>query len=640
MPFRFFSKASLVLLVVVAEACTYTLENKKYINPIQPPPSQINVVVDIESPNFKSPFYLDWPTTFSLKVQSLNKPVTGFTVLLDNTTSISASISDGIFQFLLHPAQVGYGTHSLKIQIKVDTQSGSLADQLGGEYYLVEKAFDLIVDPTLPPVATPLQPVIENGYLRIRWNLNSNSNHSYSYGLSKYNVTNYYTTAFVETKTFVGPGQMIYIDSGYVGGWTRYYLQVSNYFNSESFGSADTHTRTTEFLIQTTANQFKTLTWSSRISDANLTVVGPGGSQTVSLNSGRIDLDTVFLGDQKNYRVIINRNTHPLQAFDSTFSIGTQPNLAPFTDLRMLPQSKLLAYGQVSNDIIRYSLPDFVKEDALSSYFYSLGSSSTILLSVSADGQNSVFGSGGLPVEFNPLIFSHYSVYQTEIASPDNSSYINLIPSTLSTLSNNGLQGMSILYNGSPRPVIADMNVNTTQSPYAGVVWKDSVNQDIPVISEDGRYFCINTSDQTVGRVYQNISGTWSLMGQVPPGKKYFRGHSTTELIVVGMTVQVFDLSTSPDGNSYFRPVRTFNYSSGIGTQTPSVGYDGPSQNIVIETIDHYYYSTIRTYDVTTFALNGRAVAYAPPSAPYPIRHLYSGNYHFLTSGFAEKLQP
>lgn len=443
---------------------------------------------------------------------------------------------------------------------------------------------------------------------------------------------------FVSSTNFYGSGQMAYVDSGYVGGWGRYTLQVSTYQSTQAAGPFDFHQATTKFALNTDPDHTCKLTWASSISDANVTLVGSNTSQTVAISAGSLSLDSVFLGDQKNYRLIISRNTHPTQAFDSTFAAGPPPNLSAFAGLQILPQGKLLAFGQGANDVIRYNLPDFVKEDALSNYPNFFGSPS-LVASTSDDGQKAVYCAGGLPLLFNPLDFSQRAGYEAQILTPDQQSYVRVIPNSFSPMSNTGLQGLSTIFNGLPCAVVADLTVNTLVLPNPAVVWKDSANVDVPIVSEDGQYFCINTRDQSVGLVYKNMAGTWTLIGRVPPDKKYFRGHSTTELITTGSTIQVFDVSSSPGSNAYFQAIRTFNYSGGQSPVT-QIGYDIPSQSIFIETIDRHYYSTIRIYDVTNFSLSAKAVAYVPPAAPYPTKHIYSGNYHFLTSGFGEKIQP
>jgi hypothetical protein len=140
--------------------------------------------------------------------------------------------------------------------------------------------------------------------------------------------------------------------------------------------------------------------------------------------------------------------------------------------------------------------------------------------------------------------------------------------------------------------------------------------------------------------VYKNNSGSWSLIGQVAPGQLYFRGNSTTELISISNSVQVYDIGSTPSGNGFFQPVRTLNYANlSGGDPIVTIGYDPPSQKIYVETVDQAYYSTIKTYDAVNFSLQDAAKAYVPPAIPFATKHYYSNNYHFLSTGFGEQIK-
>jgi hypothetical protein len=627
------------VLFAFTVSCDYPLE-KKYIAPVTPPPSQINVAVNITAPDFKSPYYLDFPTTFTLDLSGINYPVKEYSVTI-NGSSLVTTFANNTLQFVINPAQYSKGTYPVQVKIKADTQSKSLADQVGAEYYLIEKDFLVIVDPDLPDLSTPLTYQIKNGYLQLLWNLKSS--HNYNYRLSIYKDFGPYPATLVEQKNFVGPGQMVFVDSGYVGGASKYTLSISNYAGSGNLPNATVRVGT-PFVLQSDQAHANTLAWNPVFADANLTLIGPNQSMTIPYSNGKINLDTLFLGDQKTFRIITSRNLHPLHAFDSSFTLTSTPTFAPFDGIAILQgQSKLLVYSSQATDVFRYNLTDFTKEDNLRAHGYSgYSSGNTMQLCSSADGKKMVFSHGGFPVIADPLNLSSYSLYLANVPPITNSgSMINVFPVALSNLSNTPLQGVSFIYNGSPRGAILDMSTNAypnVTSP--GVIWMDSVNQDLPVISDDGQLFCVNSPDQTYGKVYRNVSGVWTLVGKVSAGKKYFRNQSTNELIVIGQKIEVFDVSTNAGATNFYSPVRSFNYAATLGSQTAAtVGYDNVSQNIYVETIS-LGYSTIKTYNVVTFAGTGKSKAYLAPAVPVSPRHLYSGGYHFVTSGYGEKIQP
>ncbi len=632
--------AFVLLMTVIVVSCNYPLD-KKYVNPISPPPAQINVFVDISAPGFTStPYYLDWTTTFSLKIENTNRPIRYYSVEMDSKV-IDSKLSNNEITFTLSPYQAGDGTHTVKLKVSIATESGSLADLEGLENYEVEKDFDVIVSSSLPQFSQPVTS-IENGYLKIEWN--QSPDRKFRYSVSKFHGFDYNQT-FIEQNTFMGSGHYIYYDSGYVGGPTQYTINVSNFAANATMPYVKMN-KGTQFSLQPDLHKLYKLSWTPLFADAILTVVGPGGSRLIDYNTGAVDLDTLFLGDTRNYHLLVNRNLHPAQRFDSTFSIVSASNLPPFKDIKVFAaQSKFIIYGPLvynpssgQYDIRKFTLPDFTVEDNLTAHFPGGSYNPILMFAASADGQRLTYSMGGVPVKLDPLTFSSQSGYFCEIPMLDGA-YSLLSPSAMSSYANNGLLAMSYINNGASIAAIADMTINADPvATYSGIVWKDSINTDIPVLSDDGQFFVVNASDRSAGQVYMNVSGSWTQIGKVPAGKYFFRNHGTSELIAVTNTIQVFDVST-PVGNGFFAPDRSFNYQNTTGNQTVGdVGYDDATQNIFVETITPDYHSTIRTYDVSGFLNNGKMTANVAPGV-FPVKHIYSDNYHFITSGYGEKVQ-
>jgi hypothetical protein len=67
------------------------------------------------------------------------------------------------------------------------------------------------------------------------------------------------------------------------------------------------------------------------------------------------------------------------------------------------------------------------------------------------------------------------------------------------------------------------------------------------------------------------------------------------------------------------------------------MGFDVSSQKLYIETITNDFYSTIRLYDVSSFAASGKCKAYILGSTALQ-KHIFRNNYHFVTDGSVEKL--
>lgn len=618
--------AGLAGLVV---SCTYVID-QKYFNPIQPPPNTITLSVSVNDPNFQDPYHLIQTTQFNFTVGDITKPILGIQVVLDG--SVIANPTSNPIQFTLNPAILTNGMHAVEIVITLDSNSGSLINHLGGEHYVVKKDFKVIVDNTLPQLSAP-KIAIEKGYLTLRWD--STPNHDFNFKILVYKQSQ--GSSLIKQKMLLNPRQPIFVDSGYVGGHNSYYLYVSNFAGEQFVGTADINVSPAKFTSHIDANRATSISWIPLFQNANFTLVGNSGSRTIPFETGTISCDSLYLGDMKTYHLFVQRHGYPLQAYDSLFILKTEPNIPSFSNLAVLPiQSKVLLMNPYN--IERLGLPDFSKEDSLSRYIPNFGPISQF--ASSADGLQSTHAIGNLALDlFNSLDFSNRRFYRPEIYDPIQGWILTNMRS-LSTLSNNGLLGMSLLYNGSPMAAIADITINTDIDPFNDFVWKDSTNANLPVIAEDGRYFSISSADGSTGLVYANVAGSWNLKGKVDAGQLFFRGHSTTELISIGTSVKIYDVASVADGNGFLHPVRTFNYASSFaGSNIVQVAYDRPSGMIYVETMDPAYYSTISIFDTDTFTLNEIAKAYVPPAVPFASRHIYSNHYHFLSTGFAEKVK-
>ena len=621
-----------VLLLVLFISCTYTLE-KKFINPISQP-APINLTADIDAPNFTDPYLLDWLTTFKFQMSNTIKPVIQYAVTVDGNP-ITSNYSNNALTFSLNPSALGTGKHSVFISIKLNTQSGSLANQLQIEYYPVEKKFDVIVQANISNPTLTLPPKIENGYLTMRWSFPDQR--LYQIEVVKYKLDKFGLEDFIERKTFWATSQILFIDSGYVGGKARYRTFVKNYVNSKPIGDIDVNKSPGIFSITKDVNNFFTLNWTTTIANANFYLSSSIGSVSVPFSAGKISLDSLFLGDVKSFRFFVQRNNSPKQAYDSAISLSSKMNMPVFKSIVILPTGNKFMLLQ-DYDILRGSLIDFTIEDKISNGNNPFYLNSLKQMLVSPSEQSLIFGVGkGNPITMQPSNFSTIKFYRMQVVYPDNSTEF-LSARSYSTVSEDGMLGANISYSSNPRPAILDLNVNTDVDPFNSIVWMDSVNQDVPTISQDGQYFCLNTSNKSFSIVYKKILGVWTQVGKLPIGKRYFRGKGTTELVNINSEIQVYNVNSTTDSRGFFQPIRKFSYD--IRIPIDQINYDYLSESLSIESIDAFNYSTIKVYGISSFAFKLKTKAYLMPSSPYPSKHIYTNNFHFVTSGFGEKLNP
>lgn len=608
--------------------CTYE-PNETYFNPINPP-EPIEVFIDVESPDFSDPYYLDFPTTFSFSVDRTGKPLLEHSVIIDDSNVLPSSLQNGKITFRIDPLSINVGAHNVKLSLTFKSNSGSLADQLGAEVYQAANEFKLIVDNQPPTLAQLVTSKIENGYLTLRWKINTNR----PYRLRMSN--GYNSSDFISKPN----EELIYVDSGFVGKPTAYSLTAINAFGNFYIGGTNSPLNNTKFEVQSSLGQVTKLVWSSLFFPANISVVGPHGSKTISISTGLLDLDSLFLGDELEYTIIVSRNKFPNQKFDSVFVVRDKKNIPDFNDLRVVTAFKL--FLSHSGELYDLAVPEFTRVDStriIAGYGHNFNQ-----FRISADGGylTALSGELSLPFIINPNALTDVLAFRASIIQPNGvGSYAFATSHTASSI--NGLLGGSIIYNGQPKPVIYDLKKDTDASQYNAIIWKDTTNEDTPLLAPNGDYFCINSRDQLRCDVYRITIDTWNLVGHLPSDAKYFRGKSSLEVISIGTSkIKVYDISLAPNGFGDYQPVRQFTIpATPSGSRLGEVGYDETSQMLFVETIDSFNYSTFRLFDIQNFNFSGKAKANIRSVDSFTkIRHLYSGGYHFISTGYAQKIQP
>ncbi len=616
--------ATVILLAsVFLLKCTYQ-PTESFFNPIEPP-AQLEIIIDIESPEFSDPYYLDFSTTFSLSVEQTGKPLIEHHVTLNNTTPIESRYENNRISFRLDPVVLGVGTHKIQLTLTFKSMTGSLADQLGSEVYQVVNQFSVIVENQPPALLTALQPKIENGYLTLRWKVNK-------VRPFRFRMSNGHSST--ELVNSVPNAELVYIDSGYVGTPTYYSLTVMNAFGTYPVGGVASTPSPTRFTLLSSPGQPTKLEWITTIFPANVTVIGPRGSKTVSVISGHQTLDSLQLGDELAYRLIVNRNRYPNQKFDSSFTVKSKKNIPVSSNIKVVSPSTLFLsqYGE----LYKLSLPDFARKDSTLGVGGFIHNYHEFNVNTVGNYLTTLAYGKSLPFLINPSNLKDITVYRALITQPDgNGSFAYATHHTAP--SNNGLLGGNISYNGLPKPVIYDLKVNTDNYGINAIIWSDSTNIDTPLLSPDGNFFCLTSFDRLICDVFHLESGTWKRVANLVPDKRFFRGQASLEVISIGIIVRVYNLM---GGTGTLQPVRQFTIPTAPpGSRLGQVTYDETSQMLVVETIDNLSYSTLRLYDIETFSFKGKVVAYVPENASIPARHVYSGGYHFITTGYGEKVK-
>ncbi len=612
-----------LLISLLAAGCTFSLD-EKFVKPVDPPASTITVYLDLEDPD--QPIYVFQNTSFRLRVEA-ERELTEYTVQVGGIGVQPVTFSQGMLQFDLSPSNFPSGTQTLEINLFFTSGTGSMAEALGQEVYWVTQTYQVIIDGQLPTLSSPLQASLNSGYMRLSWNVSKP--YPFLYKIGKYRIVSgveqLVGTSFV---TAVNPVQ--FVDSGFVGGHYRYVASVESNAGSITLGSVVTRKSPAAFAVQQSPDQFYSLQYAPAIANASVTLLRSGGSTEHAFDGVTLGLDTLYLGDQRTFRLVVRRNKFPAQAYDTTFTAVRSPVLPAFSDAVVLPgASKLVLL--INGDPRRYNATTFSLEDKLSNYL------PFIDVPFIVSNHAGYFLTRGLYVNGND--FTLRTTYRNYISTPQGG-FRELFANAASSASSTGLAGLQLTVNGLPSAAVTDLTIPILPvATMPTVTYLDSLSQDIPSLSHDGNFMAVNAAGSSYAQVYRLVAGNWVKHGRVPPHAKYFRGNGTNELIVIGPNIMVFDVSVSPGADAPFTAVRTFALPAVPAGETRIwMGYDLPSQYVYMESLKDNY-STIRTYSVDNLSIQERAVAYVPPVFPV-VRHLYQNHTHLLSSGHFEPLQP
>jgi hypothetical protein len=628
---RFYILSLLIGVTLTFQRCTFE-PHKEYVNPIAPP-EPLSVTIQVNDPNFADPYYLIETTTFRFTLADLTKPVIDYVVKIDGNIVSEGTNND--IQFFLYPHSLNEGTHTVNMTIRVATKSGSLAEKLGAEYYLIEKNFRIINDRTLPPAVTPTA-AYENGKLVIRWNTLSQKNFYYVIKRT-YTPYNPLRDTIIRNTT-----QNFFIDNGYTGGQIEHKIAVTGFgFERQDLGSVMFNDDPIDFEITRGEGKTVRLVWNNSsidVQNVELSIETDGRTIKQPLTtSGNVNIDTMVLGEERNYWIKTMRSGYGSQAFTRIKGLKLQQTLKQFKSHAMLVnQSKLLVL--TSKAIYRYALPSIVLEDSL----LSIDGTNFSAIAVSEDGERAVVLKDNWKLyEFNPMDFqaslNDLGLFAATIDVSGNGAIQEV---KLGNISQNGLLSMVIRKNGNRRQVLFD--IHTGLVPWFGDFFQYLNEMYPPVISSDGLYLSNDFPATGKGSIYKWNGTSFIHLATVAAGRKYFRA-GNRELIngtikdgfssIAEGAVQIYDLTSPPLNNTQsLTLLRSINFPAIENDQYFwETGYD-ESTGIFYARYMIDATSILKLYNANTMATEGEET----PFTFTPYSHVFQNNYHLTNRGFIE----
>ena len=214
-----------VLLVVFA--CDFKADEEVFTN--IPQPSSAGLSLNLEN-IVEATIQLKEKTTFHYTIEAADKQLIGSTVHLNDQLIWTTNFASASFD--LDPATLATGNYTLKIQFETTTKSGSMADKLGLERFVIWLQKTVIVDHTVPidpgdPGAITITSVenIDNT-IRVHWKEYSSFNFE-SYQLERTDVD---SNGNIVNGMIFSPQQIAtetsQHDYTYVGGKSEYRIKL------------------------------------------------------------------------------------------------------------------------------------------------------------------------------------------------------------------------------------------------------------------------------------------------------------------------------------------------------------------------------------------------------------------------------
>ena len=600
-------------IVCLVLGCAYEPDGG-YVNPsIYRPLDNIPASINIDDVEGEVPIV--FRTSFLFSVDRAGKPLI-YAKVYSEGKEISVGGSNDQYSFLVDPEELSNGTHEYDIEVKISSGSGSIAESLGVEYYLIKKKLVISVDKSIPQPVTSLTATMVDGYMTLTWEKPFH-NH-YQYIIIKHNGDG----NFHESNVISDASMTSYVDQGYVGGKVSYKIALHSAFFQVDSESVTYDLQPIEVSPVLDEESYLKLKWNVLTAfgeDVTIKISGRHFTKDFPWESNENNIDSLYLGDIANASLKVFRKGFEDQGFSvtSTHSIGT--SIKSFYSYSFNESSnKILFYAATGpSRIYRYDATTFALED-------SLNHPGQNLISSESGMRQYLIYSWSNAYSFNPMNFSESingidlnSIYRQAHGSDTSYPvYFNISNDNLLVFTNQDQFG-------GPKVVTMDL---TTKQPFG--TDKNGVKADI---SGDGHFMVVTNSNSEEDAVaYKRGVSDWEEIGKIPFGRMFFSRDPGNRLVRSHQgTTFVYDLTSSPDGNGYFAET--------ISAQINATGLDRVSNRIIQETIDAKFVSTILTYSVDDLTLLSTHKARVKPDLGD--QHFVVGNKQIVASGYIRNIE-
>ncbi len=198
----------IIHLKIILISCSYKFEEPTYIEVEEPRLEALDSIVFADTINS---LYIYQPTQIFFDIDLLELETYELSLKIDGKTESLVIDGENIF-YVIDPKDFDHGDHTATLGSITSTNSGSLADKVGSEVFILEKEFKFFIDLVPPEKIEIDSSAILNGVLNLYWNLPEKinyqklilksapviSNGNFSYSAGKYIELEKFDSTFID----------------------------------------------------------------------------------------------------------------------------------------------------------------------------------------------------------------------------------------------------------------------------------------------------------------------------------------------------------------------------------------------------------------------------------------------------------
>lgn len=495
MKYPFISLFIFINMLLLLSGCEYRLKDDYYreLNTRD----SANITIDLDTIN--SGFVLKGSTTYSFHSETNDLDLLSIRVFVDGGEIMNYSTKGGIFQ--LDGMNYSDGEHELEIVVTTHSGSGSLADLLGAEGFVLSRSWKFYVDNSMPVPVKITNIHNDNGVLKIEWERYT------KYNFGKYEIVKVsdelgYGTKVSRSLGFItNPDQNYFYDYSYVGDSAKYQIRVFSFLGYAADGDFKLFADEKLSISTTIISGSKVrLSWNrckydKAFKNYRVSIYGVPDQILYNINTTSIEGDYGILGTAVQLALLVysNESQFDIHTYSETSLTIGQPFMAFIKFYKC----------QGNNDILLTTYPDINRYNSSTWQIIATGHHANNFIDYIYSPDGDVLLRKAPQEKIDPLtlnVLANFDYLSLETVNLSSSSYglVNQSPMKLFDFKN--------------MKVIGELNINKG--------YKTSISEDnkyvFQIDNDDNSLKCYNIENGNATLIWKNMAQNFQLIPGSP----------------------------------------------------------------------------------------------------------------------------